>query len=174
MFSLHNELLNTYGLISLWKIPFLCMWSIDLSTWYIRYRTRFSGRYCLLPFIASYIFMSINSKTRAKRPVGSSLHQSFINRSYYRTSWRVIMLGWGESLFRAWISLKLLTCQCLTIEIYLVDIIEVGLHALNGHILSGLDRLCLKDLRESTLALFADEPIFWRMRLVETYCAFFN
>ena len=25
----------TYGLISLWKMPFLCMWSIAFSTWYM-------------------------------------------------------------------------------------------------------------------------------------------
>ncbi len=61
--------------------------------------TLYSGRGVLFPLIASYIFISINSNTKASRPVGSS----------YKTSSRVIMLGCGERRFKAYISRRLLT-----------------------------------------------------------------
>jgi len=42
---------------------------------------------------------------------------------------------------------------------YLVDVVEVGLHALDGHILPGLDGLRFKNFREGALALLAYQSI---------------
>ena len=39
----------------------------------------------LFPLIASYIFISINSKTRASLPVGSSLKQNWLAVTYILT-----------------------------------------------------------------------------------------
>jgi len=53
-----------------------------------------------------------------------------------------MMLGCGDSRFKAWISLKLLTFSNYGFNsIYLIDILEVSLHAFNGNILACLDRL---------------------------------
>ena len=65
--------------------------------------TLYSGSGVLFPFIASYMFISINSKTSANLPVGSS----------YRTSSNVIMFGWGDNLFNACISLRLFTYKLI-------------------------------------------------------------
>lgn len=42
---------------------------------------------------------------------------------------------------------------------YLVDILKVGLHALDGSILPGLNGLSLEHFRKSALALLADQPV---------------
>ena len=46
-----------------------------------------------------------------------------------------------------------------TDETYLVDVVEVRLHALDGHVLVRLGRLGLEHLGERALALFADQPV---------------
>lgn len=45
------------------------------------------------------------------------------------------------------------------LESYLFNIEEVGLHALDGDLLVGLDLLGLKHLREGALALLTYQPI---------------
>ena len=82
-----------------------------------------------------------------------------------------MILGWGESLRKAWISRRLLTCihgdpayKCLkkvylTAKVslkpinYLLQAVKMVFHAFYGYILAVFYTLCLKNLGEGTFAL---------------------
>ena len=56
--------------------------------------------------------------------------------------------------------------------IYLLNVIEMCLHALNSNILVSFGALGFKDLRESALTFLANQPVFLQ-KLTETiYCAY--
>jgi hypothetical protein len=45
---------------------------------------------------------------------------------------------------------------------YLFDVVEVGLHALDGDLFVGLDLLGLQHLGEGALSLLAYQPVFYQ------------
>ena len=47
---------------------------------------------------------------------------------------------------------------------YLIDVIKVCFHALNSDVFIGLCGLGLENFRESTLSLFADQPVLYNIR----------
>ena len=49
---------------------------------------------------------------------------------------------------------------------YLVNRVEVRLHALDGNILASLHGLCLEHLGEGTLSQFPDQTIFYTQRRI--------
>lgn len=120
--------------MSRWKIPLRCIWSIAFKSWYILFFTINGSRYFLRPFIFSYMLHSINSKTNANLPVGSSLYiiknpkkfksnknqfrylnikNEKYNNPYYKTSSNLITCSWGLNFLSACISLRWLTCSIL-------------------------------------------------------------
>ena len=56
---------------------------------------------------------------------------------------------WGEAL----------ECLDLAQVVHLIYVVEVRLHALDGHVLVRLGRLRLEHLRERSFSLLADQPI---------------
>jgi hypothetical protein len=52
---------------------------------------------------------------------------------------------------------------------YLVNRVEVRLHALDCHILPSLHGLCLEHFGEGSLSQFPDQPIFYKQRRVRWY-----
>jgi hypothetical protein len=49
---------------------------------------------------------------------------------------------------------------------YLIDVVEVSFHALDGDIFTRFNRLCLEHLRESALALLTYQTVLYRGRWV--------
>ena len=90
--------------MSRWKMPFEWLCSIAFSNWYMYPLIFNSGKWDFRFLIHSYKFMSINSNTRAKRPVGSSLIGH-----YYITSINLMILACGDKRRKAWISRRLFT-----------------------------------------------------------------
>ena len=107
-FDMFPDIKMFSGLISLWKMLFLCMWSRALKTWNMWCLTFDSGKNCFRSLIHSYILRSISSKTKPKRPLRSSLFLC-----YNMTSKSFTMWGWGDNRFNAWISRKLFTSSLL-------------------------------------------------------------
>ena len=72
-----------------------------------------------------------------------------------------MIYGCGDSLLRAWISLKLLTYKELTaVLLYLLDRVEVVFHALDGHVFTSLDALRLEHFGKGAFALLANQSVF--------------
>jgi len=95
----------------------------------------------------------MSSKTRASRPVGSSL-KSKVSQD-------------GSNLLKDFVEFDDLgvgteSPQGLDLPevVDLLNGVEVVLHALDGHILASFDALRLEDLRESSLSLFANKSVF--------------
>ena len=75
-----------------------------------------------------------------------------------------MICGCGDSRLNAWISLRLFTYTnmiscCEWLVAYLLDRVEVVLHALDRHVLARLDALRLQNLRERALALLAYQSV---------------
>ena len=174
--------------------------------------------------MASYMFMSINSKTSASLPVGSSLQKFKIrsaNQTYFKQQLSSIYAipkerfdkywsrkitaklnnpqkwtnsVWGNNLLENFmqgnnVGMRWQTFQSLDFSqiihllpaehksvkqphrlwsikqtktsAYLVDVIKVSFHTLNGYIFVCLGGLGLQDLRERPLSLLTDQSILY-------------
>ena len=113
-----------------------------------------------MPLIASYMFMSMSSKTRASRPVGSSLHTEVkvsienvcvTNKRGNTGRWH--LLENFVELDDLGVGTEAAECLDLPEVVDLLDVVEVVLHALDGHVLARLYALGLQDLGKCSLAL---------------------
>jgi len=89
------------------------------------------------------MFISISSNTRASRPVGSSLREVRQKKYLLKDFVQLDDLG-----------VRAETPECLDFSkvVYLLNCVEVVLHAFDGNVFASLDGLGLKDFGEGSLS----------------------